>query len=237
MNNMERMKEYQEMDKASRDKKEPIPMDPADQADYQTAQEDQKNCKELDKMKGEIQNAVFTKHLDRDTDENGYLIRGGLGFVKLQSMATSMGHNETLNDKRILEEDIQKSGLRNAEQRANIKHAKYKRSKRGGKWTTTVSIINEDLDPKEKGDRTQRTRATFNAERGEYKVKSGTSKNVFNTVKKSESADPESFEDPRKSPKDPVKKKTKTGEDSSGLFKDYLKGQQKLLEILLNQTT
>ena len=224
MNNMERMKEYQEMDKASRDKKEPIPMDPADQADYQTAQQDKEDCVHLSKMKGEVQNAVFAQELDKHTDKDGYLTGGGLGFVQMQSMATSMGHNETLNDKRILEEDIQKTGLRNAEQRANIKHARYKRSKRGKGWTTTVSVINEDVDPKEKGDRTQRTRATFNAERGEFKVKSGTSKNVFNSIKPKDKSS--AGEEPNDS--------KNTGES---LLFSYLIGQHKLLEKLIIQTT
>ena len=245
----------------------------------------------FDKIQGEIENAVISKHLDKHTSDDGYLEEPALGYVQAQYAVTVQGLKETLNDKRVLQNNTQFTMLRNAEARANIRGGRFKRSRsKEGGWSSTISVLGKDqydLSNLDKGasddefenmkaqykkdkDQTskaaqQRTkkfevekeirelrkkleraktgeerkklyaqyplavpkddapRASLIAERTNSVVRSGTSKGVTRQISKT--------------PWDKSKKSSTSKTESSDLFKEFLRGQQDLLEVLLNQTT
>ena len=238
----------------------------------------------FDKIKGEIENAIISKHLDKHTSDDGYLEEPALGYAQAQYAVTVQGLKETLNDKRVLEDNTQFTMLRNAEARANIRSGEFRRSKgktvSGDKaWSATINIFGRDQydlsdlddlvdddeyekmpdktkeDKKIKETQKQRrelkkqlekaktaeerkklyaeyplaapkdkkSRATVNAERTNSVVRSGTSKAVGRQISKK--------------PWDESKESATSKTESSDLFKEFLRGQQNLLEVLLNQTT
>ena len=234
----------------------------------------------------------------------GLLKEPALGYAQAQYAITVQGVNETLNDKRILEDNAQYTMLRNSEARANIRSGRFRRSKvmtqTGEKvWSSTISILGKDqhnlgdlddivddaeyteMQKKYDADKTlvdkigkgkkgagkaeermkkfdtqkQRRelkkelegantaekrkdlyakyplaapkddapRASIIAERTNSVVRSGTSKAVGRQISKK--------------PWNKSEKSTTSKDESFDLFKEFLQGQQDLLEILLNQTT
>ena len=144
------------------------------------------DCKHLDKMRAEVRNAYYARQLDQHTNETtGEVTGAGAAFLRAQYLTTAGADSECVNDKRGLSENIQKVGLRNAEIDTNVAHAKFYRSERPTteegvtQWATTVSVegVNEDgtRNPDD-------VRATINAERNTFKVKTGSAPDLYNQI-------------------------------------------------------
>ena len=196
------------------------------------------SCQELDKLKFEVKNLIMNRELDKYTDSEGLVSGKGKAFLQTMYLSVAGSDQEVLNEKRGLADNIQKAGLRNAEIEANLgnKKVQFRRNKiqvegqpgitgqpgrtqvddpegeeRTG-WGGTATVVDPDMDRK------NQNRATLSPERGEYRVKTGGAKDLYNQLGDEETD-------------------AELALRKEDMFVQFLQGQQHLLEKLLSQTT